>query len=299
MILIRRNRNSSRARQIEPVESRGREAAVETAAQRTAHCLGLLVNFFEHEVVERTFRQLLGDNVELRRLLDRRHRIERRHAIAARLDDGDLAVIEINRLLRVAHERGGIGGDEHFVVADAEDHCAAVTRNDDLLRMTRIHHRDAVGAGDRAQRRAHRVLERIGLDARNQLREHFGIGVGCEHDSAGFELRAQRMRVVDDAVVHDDDPARDVGVRVRVRIARRAVRRPARMADPDDAGKPLRQARLHVAHLALALVHGNSVLALQREPRRVIAAIFEPMQPLDQNRHRILMSDIANDSTHS
>jgi hypothetical protein len=38
------------------------------------------------------------------------------------------------------------------------------------------------------------------------------------------------------------------------------------VAHADDAGKSFRQRRLHLAHFALALVHFDAVLAMQREP---------------------------------
>src|SRR5262249_45682066 len=80
-------------------------------------------------------RHRVGDRVEHRRLLGARQRLERRDAETARFDDRDLAVIEIDRLLRVAHQRGSIRRDEHLFVADTEDHRTAIARDDDLLRM--------------------------------------------------------------------------------------------------------------------------------------------------------------------
>ena len=71
----------------------------------------------------------------------------------------------------------------------------------------------------------------------DQLRDHLGVGLGLEAVALGDQLVAQHLEILDDAVVHDRDAARLVGVRVVA--GRRAVRRPAGVADPDHAGQRL------------------------------------------------------------
>jgi len=63
-------------------------------------------------------------------------------------------------------------------------------------------------------------------------------------------------------------------------------------------GHPLDR-RLRVAKFALALQHRQcGVMVEDRDARRVIAPILEPLQSLKQNRAGCLMADVAHDATH-
>src|SRR3546814_5731083 len=67
------------------------------------------------------------------------------------------------------------------------------------------------------------------------MRDDFCIGVALEAPAAPGECLAQRLEVLDDAIVNQRDLAR----RVRMRVARRrrTVGRPARVRDADGAGR--------------------------------------------------------------
>ena len=73
-----------------------------------------------------------------------------------------------------------------------------------------------------------------------------------------------------------------------VALGRRAVGRPARMADAGAAGKRLRgEPFLEVAELALGPAAGQMAVLERRDAGRIVAAIFEPLQRIDeQRRHR-------------
>ena len=117
-------------------------------------------------------------------------------------------------------------------------------------------------------------------------------------DAAGLQLRAQLRGVLDDAVVNDREAVCAVAVRMRVAIARLAVRRPARVRDARRALQLLGQLPLQLAHLALALVHAELVVARAGDARRVVAAIFESMQPFHEDGRRVALADVTDDSTH-
>ena len=106
--------------------------------------------------------------------------------------------------------------------------------------------------------------------------------------------------VLDDAVVNDDDLAGAVAVRMRVLFGRPAVRRPARVADAVVAGERIGADHLlEVRQLAGAAPQVDRAAADDGDARRVVAAILEPPQPVDQDRHDVLRSDVADDSAHS
>jgi hypothetical protein len=68
-----------------------------------------------------------------------------------------------------------------------------------------VHHGDAVGPDDAAQRLADRVLEvgRAGGEGGgDEVRDDLGVGLRCELDAVRDQLGAQLVRVLDDPVVH-------------------------------------------------------------------------------------------------
>jgi hypothetical protein len=55
-----------------------------------------------------------------------------------------------------------------------------------------------------------------------------------------------------------------------------------------------------VAELALGAADVEDVrLVYDRDARRVVAAVFELAQPLEDDGHDLLVADIADDSTHN
>ena len=225
---------------------------------------------------------LLSNDSSVQAIVERRLRgraaVERRGFEAVGAHDGDLAVVEMHDALRVTHQRRRIRGDEHLALADAEHDRAAVARDDDRFGPLRVEHREAVRAGHEPQRGAHRIFELVRRHRRDQVREHFGVGFGLERDAAGLQLRAQLRGVLDDAVVNDREASGAVAVRMRVAVARLAVRRPARVRDARRAFQLRGQLPFQLADFALALEDAELVVARAGDARRVVAAIFQTMQ---------------------
>ena len=106
--------------------------------------------------------------------------------------------------------------------------------------------------------------------------------------------------VLDDAVVDDDDLAGAVAVRVGVLLGRTAVRRPARVADAVVARERIqRDDVFEVRQLAGAPAQLDRAVVHDRDAGRVVAAILEPPQAVDEHRHDVLGSDVADDPAHS
>ena len=114
------------------------------------------------------------------------------------------------------------------------------------------------------------------------------VGFGDERVAELLQLALQVEVVLDDAVVHDDDLAGAVLVRMRVLFGRPAVRRPARVADAVDAFERLRVDRLlEVDELARASPALDLPVADDRDARGVVAAILEPPQSVDAGWARL------------
>ena len=129
--------------------------------------------------------------------------------------------------------------------------------------------------------------------------EDLGVGLGAERVARFRELRLALGEVLEDAVVHDDDLPGAVGLGMRVQLRRASVRGPARVPDPGRAGGGRAVELLdEVAELAGRAVDREPAVRQGRDARRVVAAVFEPLQPLEEERARLTGTDVADDAAH-
>ena len=111
----------------------------------------------------------------------------------------------------------------------------------------------------------------------------------------------RRDVVFDDAVVHHDDLAGAVAVRMGVLFGGAAVGGPAGVADAVGAIERLQADRLfQVAQLAFGAAHLQSfTVAGDGDSRRVVAAVFQATQAVDDDGHDAFLANVSNDSAHS
>jgi hypothetical protein len=99
--------------------------------------------------------------------------------------------------------------------------------------------------------------------------------------------------------VDDGDPvARDV--RVGVALARHAVRGPAGVRDAQlSVGGALVERIAQLLHLAHGAQAAHVAAAVQhRDAGRIVAAVFEALQALDQDGDDVAVSDRTDDTAH-
>src|SRR5262249_18388675 len=108
----------------------------------------------------------------------------------------------------------------------------------------------------------------------------------------------ERGRILDDAVVDDRVATGRVAVGMGVAIARLAVRRPAGVGDALHALEALRPQGIELADAALLLGDVELALVADRDARRAGAAIFQAMQPFEQDGRGLPLADVADDSAH-
>ena len=132
----------------------------------------------------------------------------------------------------------------------------------------------------------------------DEMQHRLGVGLGLEHVALGGQRVAQLLEVLDDAVVHDGDAL--VHVRMGVALGRAAVRRPARVA---DAGAPLQrlvgEPQLQVLELALGAAAVEMAVLDGGDAGRIVAAILEPPQRVDEIARDRLRSENADDAAHA
>jgi hypothetical protein len=133
-----------------------------------------------------------------------------------------------------------------------------------------------------------------------EMGEHFRVRGGQELVAGLEQPLSDLLVVLDDAVVHDGNPAGPVQMGMGVLIGRRTVRRPACVCDADlthhRIGEQLPRDAL--VDLALLLADLQVPVADDRESRAVIPAVLEAAQPLEQDRRCRLPADVSDDSAH-
>ena len=259
----------------------------------------LLEHFLLHVVA--VLAEFDGVGGELRfglRAFDRRA-VEAGDAITGACQLGAIAVLQIDDAARDLQERRDVGRRVVAVRGQSKEQRRAVARDDDMAGVGLAQHGDGVGSlqlRDGVARCREEVRTFLQF-RRDQVRDDFGIGVRIENIALGAQPRAQDFVVLDDAVVHDGEAARNV--RMRVALAGNAVRRPARVRDTGCA----RGAGLvdlsgqfgDAANGAQALQPGT---VDQGETGRVIATVFELAQAFNEDRDDVAVSDRGDDSTH-
>ena len=156
-----------------------------------------------------------------------------------------------------------------------------------------------------AVQKADRLADRSGEAAADalldEMRDHLGVCLAGERMTALRELGAQLLVVLDDAVEHDGHAPRAVVVRVGVLVAGPAVRRPARVAEPDrglrrSLSAARREQRVQVAdgahRLEAAVLHEDDAC-------RVVAAVLKPLQAVEDDGLARASPGVAYDAAHA
>ena len=132
-----------------------------------------------------------------------------------------------------------------------------------------------------------------------QVRNHLRIGLGEEVHALRLQLLAQAAVVFDDAVLHHRQPATAVEMGVGIALLRLAMGGPARMADTAVARSPvLLVTSREVDQLAFRLEAMEPGGIHRGDTRRVVAAVFELPQTLQQLGRGLTRTDQGNDAAH-
>ena len=129
----------------------------------------------------------------------------------------------------------------------------------------------------------------------DQVGDAFGVGVGGEDVALGGEFAAQGFVVLDDAVVDDGDAAGDV--RVGVALGGDAVGGPAGVSDAGD-GSGIGGCGFEFGDAADGADAFDVVAADDCQAGRVIAPVFEFLEPFDQDRDDVAAGRSRDDAAH-
>ena len=210
-----------------------------------------------------------------------------------------VAVLQVGDGVGEGRERDGVRAQVHLALAVADGERRALPGADHQVVLAGEDDGERERAAQPLQRRLGRLDRRQALIqiVADEVQHRLGVGLGLELVALGGELVAQLLEVLDDAVVHDGDAL--VHVRVGVALDRLAVRRPARVAEAGAALQGLvGEPQLQVLELALGAAAVEMAVLDGGDARRVVAAILEPPQRVDEvARHRLLPEN-ADDAAH-
>jgi len=228
----------------------------------------------------------------------------------ALVDRDDLVVLDAEGGARLGQEGGNGRSDEVLVLAQADDQRALLARRHQGVRLLTMHGDERVVAPELPECLAHRVGQVAVVVALDQVADDLGVGLGGEFVALRLQVPAQLRVVLDDPVEDDVDLVPAVPVGVGVLLGDPAVGRPARVAKP-GGGLPLgdrdRAGRVRglsldrlpqVGQVADGAHAVDAVIRDHRNAGRVIASVFELLQPGNQQIPARSVTYISDDAAH-
>ena len=225
--------------------------------------------------------------------------IEHAHAIA--IEFGGVAFFQEDHLARRRHDRGDVGRDEVLAFAQANQQGAAHARGDQRGGIATVDHRQRVRAVEFLDRLLQRLQQAQPLRAVvvDQVGDDFGVGLRGEFVAERAQAVALLLVVLDDAVVHQREVA-VADVRMRVAFGHPAMGGPARVADAERRVEAFGDRRGFHLGDAAGTAHAAHGLAIDhRDAGGIVAAIFQPLEAIDQQGHHVTIGDGTDDSAHA
>ena len=283
------------------VELPGRTGGeVEIVGQRVRDHLRLLMDLLLHEVPVVALVDEIGgaDGLALLPLDAVAVDVEDFDALAAH--HSPVAVLEIGDGIGEGRQRNGVGAEIHLALAMADGERRAVARADDQVFLAAEHDGERERALELLQRRMRGLDRRQALLqlARDEMGDDLGVGLRRELVAVGDQRGAQLGEVLDDAVVDDGDVAGEM--RMRVGLVGNAVGGPAGVADADRAFERLGgQPALQIDELALGAAAAEPAVVDGGDAGGIVAAIFEPLQRIDDQRRNGRAPDNPDNPAHA
>ena len=218
----------------------------------------------------------------------------------AAMQDHPVAVLEIGDGVGEGGQRQRVRAEIHLAaLAIAHRQRRAAPRADQQVVLALKQEGEREGALEPRQARRHRLDGRkAAIDVfRHQMGDGLGVGLGDEDMAQRGEFVAQFAEILDDAVMHHRQLVGGVGMGVV--LGRAAMRRPAGVADADRTVQRLfQQHGFEIAQLALGAAALQLAVLQRRDAGGIVAAIFEPLQGVDQLARDRALSENADNAAH-
>ena len=273
----------------------------EQAIQRVGDGGGLLKDFLEHKVLILAFFHAQGRVlVLLHGVLDQLVLPVPDLAVVAG-QPGVFAFIQIDEAVGYLQQRQGVGANVMLAAANADNQRAAhagAIQGVGFILMDDAEGKGTAQFGQRAAQGAEHVLL-TAVVVSQQVGDHFGVGLGGEYVAKFLQLQAQRVVILDDAVVDD---SQTVGtMRVGVLLTGLAVGCPAGMGNAQVARERVCFHGIaecgNFTHFPSAL---DTVVATDDgHTGRIISPVFQTAQTLKKDTLNVPFRNRAYNSTHA
>ena len=219
-------------------------------------------------------------------------------------DDGYLVVLQVDHLVGVLHERGGVAAYEVFALPDAYDERTAAARHEQRAGVAAVYQGNGVCAHYlvQSQLQGSEQVDVVGaLQVVHQLYQHFGVRAAAEGDAFLLQPLLDDGIVLDDAIVHQGKVARGGHMRMCIGLRGLAVGGPAGVGYADVAcavfvGGIL----LQPGHFACSLVHVQPSFGVDEgDACTVVASVFQSFQSFNQDGISLPLADVSYYSTHN
>ncbi len=218
------------------------------------------------------------------------------HAILG--DDDHLAIVQREHLPRIRKDGRYIRSQEVVALAQTDDKGTLLAIGHNLAGLVPVDHCQGHGAfqflhGLRNCRR--QITPVLILD---KMGNYFGVNLRTYDMTARDELFSELTVVLNDAVMHENDVAHTIAMRMRVEIAGWSVSSPTRMPYRlTSMGQGFHQ-WTEVRQTPLAL-HGRDPRGIQnRYPRRIVSPVFQPAQSVKYDARCLFSSYVTYNAAH-
>ena len=276
-----------------------RHAVLHAGTDRSRDGRRLLVDLLEHEVrVAALFGCL---HIPVRRQHRALHRLGKFIVEADALGraHGHVALFQHAVATGILEQGRDIRRYEVFALAPAHDERAFALDCKDGVRAVPEQHSQRIAAPHLGQCFLQRPQRVAGVAAVDELDQHLGVGFALKGIAFGNQTFLEDAVIFNDAVVHDAHPRG--GMRVAVHVAGLTVGSPPGVPNAAEAlcqslcGQFLAQ----LCQPPLALYHADAAVQSQRNPRRIVPAVLQFFQTVQQHILCAALADITNNATHT
>ena len=258
------------------------------------------MDFLLHEVVVRTQLQRSQRHLALpHRPLDRLAvGIGQADAVAGQACH--VPLFQKHHAPRGTQDGRNVGSDEVCLLPQTDQQRAAHACHHQFARPVLCHHADGVGTRQFAHGLPHgfEQITASQIMPVDQVGNHLGIGLRLEGIAGRSELVTSGFMVFDDAVMHQCNQAAG-NVRVGIGLGHASVGSPTGMANAQASAQSFGPGgSFHFGHTADPAYPADAVPGKDGQPRGIVAAVFQPLEAVDQQRHDVLAGNRPDNSTH-
>ena len=219
------------------------------------------------------------------------------HALAR--EHRPVAVFEIADRVRKRRKRDRVGAEIHLAIAVTDRERRALSRSDQQIVLAGKEKRERKSPTQLLERGRNGVFRRLAAFhfLRDEVRHRLGVGIAGKFAAAFGQLLTQLAKIFDDAVVYDGN---QIGcVRVGIVLGRSAMGRPACMTDADRATERFAiETILERTELSFRTPAAKHAFLKRGDTGRVVAAIFEALERIDQLTRNRPVPENSDDPAH-